>query len=51
MSIPASPAYANISDTKPDGLEALPFIIFLFESLTMSLSIKQGTSLAIYSCI
>ena len=47
MSTPASPATFTISDTTRDSPAAFPFFILLIDALTMSLSIKQGTPLAV----
>ena len=47
MSSPASFAAFTVSDTRPDGPEAFSFFILLFDSLTMSVSIKRGTLLTV----
>ena len=40
MLVPASPAGFTNSDTKLDGLPAIPFFILLIDSLTIFLSVK-----------
>ena len=45
VSIPAFPATFTICDTTHFGPAALPFLILVIESLTMSVSLMQDTML------
>ena len=47
MSTSAFPAASTISDTKPEPYANLAFLILAIDSMTMSLSIKRGTPLAV----